>query len=175
MSVPSAFEPVRMSCSTGAGDPGHCPLIRRPCSVMNSAASPVRECSSSTFLAMRTPLASRHGPLPMRVRASTAAPLSGSCSTLIYARHNRAPAPTVVASRWQRASAPRSPPRLPVVLVTLLTKKVIGPVGSDGITLLVPPHPIARAHRASTGLHHSPYVVSAFPYNAISRLHAFSA
>src|SRR5947207_3213614 len=24
MSVPSAFDPVRMSCSTGGGDPGHC-------------------------------------------------------------------------------------------------------------------------------------------------------
>src|ERR1041385_1241089 len=149
MSVPSAFEPVRMSCSTGAGDPGHCPLMRRPVSSMKSAASPVRACSSSRLRAISTPLALRHGPIPMRVRPSTGGPLSGSRSTLIYARHVCPAPPAVAASCWHSASAPRSPPRLPVVLLALLTKNVIGPVGSDGITLFVAPHPAPSTQRAT--------------------------
>src|SRR4029453_7704549 len=74
ISVPSAVEPVRMSCSIGDGDPDHCPLIRRPFSAMKSAALPVRECSSSRFLATSTPLAWRQGPMPIRLRASTGLP-----------------------------------------------------------------------------------------------------
>jgi hypothetical protein len=47
------------------------------------------------------------------------------------------------------ASAPVSPPRLPVVLLVLLTKNVIDPVGLDGIVLLVAPHPAASTQRAT--------------------------
>src|SRR5262245_8459977 len=150
ISVPSAFEPVRMSCSTGAGDPGHWPLIRRPVWSMKSEASPVRECSSSRFLATSTPLALRQGPMPMRLRASTGPPpLAGSWLALRYARHSWPPAPAEVANRWHNASAPLRPPIFPVVLVVLVTKKVMEPVGLDGMVLLFAPHPAASMQRAT--------------------------
>src|SRR5262245_22367148 len=153
ISVPSAVEPVRMSCSTGDGDPGHCPLIRRPFSSTNSEASPVREWSSPTFLATSTPLALRQGPMPIRLRASTGPPpLAGSWSALRYARHSWPPAPAAVANRWHMASAPLRPPRFPVVLRELETKKVIGPLGFEGIVLSFAPQ-LATRTQSKTGDH----------------------
>ena len=61
-SVPSAFEPVRMSCSTGAGEPVHCPLMRWPRSSRKTPASPVRACSSVTLLATGARFALCQGP-----------------------------------------------------------------------------------------------------------------
>ena len=63
---PSAVDPVRMSCSTGVGEPAHCPLIRSPCSLTNSSASPVREWRSVRLFAMRSRFALNHGPVPIR-------------------------------------------------------------------------------------------------------------
>src|SRR5688572_29760447 len=72
---------------------------------------------------MDCPFTLCHGPLPMRSRAFTA---SAPC-VLRYARHVRPPAPTAVASAWQCASAPASPPRLPPLpSPTLVMKNVIG-------------------------------------------------
>src|SRR4051794_24410776 len=65
-----------------------------------------------------TPLALYQGPVPMRSRALTVVVLRYACQVT-------PPRPTAVARRWQRASAPGSPPRLAVVLVSLLTKKLI--------------------------------------------------
>src|SRR4029434_7348935 len=153
ISVPSAVEPVRMSCSTGDGDPAHCPLIRRPFSSMRSAALPVRECSSSRFLATSTPLALRQGPMPIRLRASTGLPpLAGSWSALRYARQSWPPAPAAVANCWHIASAPPRPPRFPVVLRELVTKKVMEPLGFEGIVLSFAPQPATRT-QSKTGEH----------------------
>ena len=66
ISVPSPFDPVRMSCSTGLGEPVHWPLMRCPRSSRNRAASPVRECNSATLFATSCRLALYHGPAPMR-------------------------------------------------------------------------------------------------------------
>jgi hypothetical protein len=69
-SVPSDFEPVRMSWRLGLSP---MPLFTSPFSV--SAVCLVRllsPCSSATSLAMITPLAFIQGPLPMRSRAFTA-------------------------------------------------------------------------------------------------------
>jgi hypothetical protein len=61
--------------------------------------------------------------------------LLASRSTLRYARQVRRPCPEAAASRWQVASAPDKPPRLPVTLVALVVKKLIvafeGRVGSE--------------------------------------------
>src|SRR5947207_15573754 len=81
MSVPSAFDPVRMSCSTGGGDPSHWPGMRWPCSATHTFASPFLACSSVTPPATRIPLAFTHGPPPIRLRASVGL-LSRSRSTL---------------------------------------------------------------------------------------------
>src|SRR5678815_1437524 len=59
--VPSAFDPVSASCSTGDGDPVHCPLIRWPRSSMKIAASPVRAWSSVRLFATTTLFAFLHG------------------------------------------------------------------------------------------------------------------
>jgi hypothetical protein len=68
---PSAVEPVRMSCWFGVSPR---PLTTVPFSVSAvSFASLLPLCSSSTLLAISSPLALRHGPAPMRSRASTAA------------------------------------------------------------------------------------------------------
>src|SRR5262245_22476772 len=102
--VPSAFEPVMMSCWFGESlRPG----TRAPVSV-----SPVcwlimllaGSCSASTLSAIMSPLKLNHGPLPMRSRASIV-------SVLRYARHCLAAAadPAVAAAAWQNASAPSSP------------------------------------------------------------------
>src|SRR4051812_37090881 len=134
-----------MSCCTGEGDPLHCPLIRWPRSSTNTAASPLRACSSVTFDATVTPLKLIHGPLPMRERASVARlPLSASRSTLRYARHVFEPTPAAAARLSHNASAPRRPPRLPVTLVLLVTKKlIVGVCDWLGEVLLLPPHAAA--------------------------------
>src|SRR4051812_35307002 len=76
------------------------------------------------------PFAFTHGPFPMRLRPSVGRlPLSASRSTLRYARQVFEPAPAAVARFWHRASAPRRPPRFPVTLVALVTKK---PSVADG-------------------------------------------
>ena len=83
ISLPSAVDPVRMSCSLGVGEPVHWPLIWRPRSSTNSVGSPVRAWSSVRSRAIVTPLALIHGPLPMRLRASVGwLALAGSRSTL---------------------------------------------------------------------------------------------
>src|SRR5215468_5595385 len=58
----------------------------------------------------------------------------GGVAALRYARQVLFPCPTAVASRWQRWSAPARPPRLAVVLVSLLTKKFI--IGLAAASLL---------------------------------------
>src|SRR5258705_7289983 len=154
ISVPSAFEPVMMSCSTGAGDPVHWPLIGLPCSSTKMVELPVRECRSARLAATVAPLALTHGPLPIRERASVGRlPLSGSCSTLRYACHNRLPAPAALASVWQRLSAPRRPPRLPVIFVLLVTKKlIVDPTGVGAALLLVPPQAETATASASRAI-----------------------
>src|SRR5215813_10644308 len=110
---------------------------------MKSAASPFLAWSAVRSAATVAPLAFTQGPLPMRERALVGPfPLSGSCSTLRYARQVFEPAPTGVARFWQMASAPRRPPRLPVVLVALLTKKLKGLAPGCGLgeEELPPPH-----------------------------------
>ena len=83
ISVPSAFDPVRMSCCTGGGDPVHCPGMRWPRSSRKTAASPFRACRSVRFAATVTPFTFTHGPLPMRERASVGRlPFEASRSTL---------------------------------------------------------------------------------------------
>src|SRR5262245_45114325 len=83
ITVPSALEPAKMSCSTGEGEPVNWPLIWVPRSSTKIVASPRRVCSSFTFAAICTPFELNHGPLPMRLRASVIRlPLSGSRSTL---------------------------------------------------------------------------------------------
>src|SRR5262247_2456222 len=74
----------------------------------------------------------------MRLRASVdRLPLSASRSTLRYARHRLLPAPAAVASVWQMLSAPRRPPRFPVALFALVTKKpIVGPVVVGAVLLL---------------------------------------
>ena len=72
--VPSAFEPVRMSCSHGVGDPVHWPLMRCPRSSTNTAASPLRAWSSERLFATSWRLALYQGPDPMRSRALTGCP-----------------------------------------------------------------------------------------------------
>src|SRR5262245_50583623 len=68
-SVPSLFEPVRTSCSTGLGDPAHWPLIRSPRSFTSPLASPERACRSVRLLATSIMLALYQGPEPIRSRA----------------------------------------------------------------------------------------------------------
>src|SRR6185295_4260807 len=45
INVPSALDPVRMSCCTGLGEPVHCPGMRWPRSSTNTVESPVRAWS----------------------------------------------------------------------------------------------------------------------------------
>src|SRR5689334_7103532 len=81
--VPSGCEPVRMSCMFGLSP---APLTTSPRSV--SAVCLVRlllPCSSLRLLPITTPLALRHGPVPMRSRAFTAGPPAPAC-VLRYAR-----------------------------------------------------------------------------------------
>src|SRR5213078_3441578 len=72
-------------------------------------------------------LALRHGPFPMRLRASTPWSPPGSV-VLRYARQFVCLEPAALASALQCASAPSSPPRsAPLPLPTLVTKNVISP------------------------------------------------
>jgi hypothetical protein len=70
--MPAESEPVSMSCWLGFSP---LPVMTSPFSV--SAVFLLRlflaECSCATLLAITTPLALRHGPLPMRSRAFTPA------------------------------------------------------------------------------------------------------
>ena len=106
-----ALEPVKMSCLLGFSTTvidGLALFVERRVLVTLFLA----ECSSSTLLAIITPLALCHGPAPMRSRACTT---FGSFSAvpwvLKYARHVRLPAPAAFASDWQCWSAPSRPPR----------------------------------------------------------------
>src|SRR6185436_2615889 len=123
---PAGSDPVRMSCSFGVSPR---PLTISPFSV--SAVSllilPLPECSSATLLATTTPLALRHGPLPMRSRALTPASPPGAV-VLRYAFQPVIFEPAALASALQCASAPSSPPRsAPLPLPVLVTKNVISP------------------------------------------------
>src|SRR6185436_7343911 len=73
-SVPSAADPVMMSCSTGGGDPIHWPLMGFPFSSTKSVELPFIAWSSVTLFATRTSLELIHGPLPIRSRALVARP-----------------------------------------------------------------------------------------------------
>src|SRR5437879_5815189 len=121
---PSGSEPVRMSCSFGVSPR---PLTISPFSV--KAVCLLRllcsECRSLTLFATTTPFAFRHGPLPMRLRAS--APWSPPGKVVLrYARQLVAFAPAALASAAQCASAPSRPPRsAPLPLPTLVTKNVV--------------------------------------------------
>src|SRR4029453_14887148 len=101
---------------------------------MRTAASPLRACRSLRSVATTTPLTLVHGPWPIRDPASTRAP-AASRSALKEARHVLLPRLTAAARLWQRASAPASPPRLPVTLVLLVTKNR-GPVEGEGVVLV---------------------------------------
>src|SRR6185369_15712213 len=96
-----------MSCLFGVSPR---PLLTAPFSV--SAVCLVRllvPCSSATSLAITSPFAFFHGPLPMRSRALTA-----PCPCVLrYACHVLPPAPAAAASDWHCLSAPSSPPRSP--------------------------------------------------------------
>src|SRR6516162_4398047 len=122
--LPSAVEPVRMSCSLGFGDPGQAPGTGCPRSSTNKIGFPLRSWRSARSFPTIRPLALNHGPLPIRSRALVGLLLlPGSRSTLKYARHVLSPDPTAVAKVWQIRSAPAKPPRLPVLLLALVTKK----------------------------------------------------
>src|SRR6267142_1509879 len=121
---PDGSEPVRMSCSFGCSPR---PLIGSPFS--DSAVCllmfALSECRSSRFFATTTPLALRHGPLPMRSRAFTPASPPGS-QVLKYAFQFTCFEPALFASALQCASAPSSPPRsAPLPLPALVTKNVM--------------------------------------------------
>src|SRR5215470_19549259 len=78
--------------------------------------------SSATSLAIISPLAFFHGPLPIRSRALTA---SAPC-VLRYARQVLPPAPAACASVWHCWSAPARPPRsAPFPEPALVTKNVM--------------------------------------------------
>jgi hypothetical protein len=81
--------------------------------------------SAARFSTARTHLALYHGHLPIRPRASTHG-VDPDRVVLRYARHVRSPAPTLIASVWQYASAPARPPRSPPLPgFTLVMKKLI--------------------------------------------------
>src|SRR6266581_2657451 len=120
--LPYAVEPVRMSCSLGFGDPGQAPGTGWPRSSTNKIGFPLRSWRSVRSLPTMRPLALYQGPLPIRSRALVGLLLlAGSRSTLRYACHVLSP--TAVAKVWQILSAPAKPPRLPVLLLALVTKK----------------------------------------------------
>jgi hypothetical protein len=94
-----------------------------PRSSTNKIGFPLRSWRSMRSLPTISPLALNQGPLPIRSRASVGLLLfAGSRSTLKYARHVLSPCPTAVAKVWQIRSAPAKPPRLPVLLLALVTK-----------------------------------------------------
>ena len=96
--LPSAVEPVRMSCSLGFCDPGQAPGTGCPRSSTNKIGFPLRSWRSMRSLPTISPLALNQGPLPIRSRALVGLLLfAGSRSTLKYARHVLSPCPTAVA------------------------------------------------------------------------------
>src|SRR6516165_12168324 len=135
--LPSAVEPVRMSCSLGFGDPGQAPGTGCPRSSTNKIGFPLRSWRSARSFPTIRPLALNQGPLPIRSRALVGLLLlPGSRSTLKYARHVLSPYPTAVAKVWQIRSAPAKPPRLPVLLLALVTKKpMLGGGASAALTI----------------------------------------
>src|SRR4051812_17671188 len=98
-------------------------------------------CSSSTSFATTTPFALRHGPLPIRSRAFTAACPSAPV-VLRYARQVFPPAFASFASAWHRASAPASPPRSPPLPGLVARKKVM----PESWACAAPPIVIAARH-----------------------------
>src|SRR4029077_8424100 len=104
-------------------------------------------CSSSTSFATTTPFALRHGPLPIRSRAFTAA-FPSAPGVLRYARHVFPPAFASFASAWQRASAPISPPRSPP-LPGLVARKNVMP---ESCACVAQPAVIAATHSALRSL-----------------------
>src|SRR5258708_276876 len=106
---PSGSEPVSISCSFGVSPR---PLTISPFSVKAVCLLMLlcSECRSLTLFATTTPLALRHGPFPMRLRASTPASPPGN-AVLRYARQFVCLEPAALATALQRASAPSSPPR----------------------------------------------------------------
>src|SRR5262245_21441027 len=55
--MPSAVEPVRMSCTLGVGEPDHCPGTLAPFSSRNRSALPLGNmCSAARFAASIWPL-----------------------------------------------------------------------------------------------------------------------
>src|SRR6266542_6461869 len=130
------------------------PLIGSPFSV--KAVCLLRlldgECSSSTFLATTTPLAFCHGPLPMRLRASTPASPPGAVVER-YARQFVLLEPAVCASAAQCASAPSSPPRsAPLPLPTLVTKKVMSACCACAVVLIPALNTTAETNQPAVGL-----------------------
>src|ERR1700722_10935276 len=122
--LPSAVDPVRMSCQFGL-KPKPAIIAPRSVSEVDAPSRTLPLCRSSTFCATTSPLKFCHGPLPMRSRALTGT-LGGTELVLRYARHVLLPAPTAVASCWQWRSAPSSPPRSPPLPEpTLATKNVM--------------------------------------------------
>src|SRR5216110_272073 len=122
--MPVGSEPVRMSCMFTASPR---PLTTSPFSVSAVCLLMLlrAECRSATLLATTTPLALRHGPLPMRSRAFTPASPPGNV-VLKYARQFVCFEPAALASARQCASAPSRPPRsAPLPLPTLVTKNVM--------------------------------------------------
>jgi hypothetical protein len=78
-----------------------------------------------------------------RADADSAAGVNGSAAVgwIVIGAEIRAP---FVATRAGGRGQPLRPPRFPVTLRELVTKKVIGPLGVDGITLSLAPQPATR-------------------------------
>src|SRR5262245_40520392 len=133
--MPIGSEPVRMSCSFGVSPR---PLIGWPfsSSAFCLLILLLAECRSATLVATTTPLALRHGPLPMRSRALTPAAPFGSV-VLRYAFQLVRLEPASLARVLQYASAPSSPPRsAPLPLPLLVTKNVISPLPFFALSFL---------------------------------------
>src|SRR3954466_14266899 len=99
-------------------------------------------CRASPLFATTPPFTLRHGPLPMRSRALTAAcpPAAG---VLRYARQVP-PAPVAFASDWQRAPPPVGPPRSAPSPGFEPRKKLM----ADCCACAAPPALIAATHSA---------------------------
>src|SRR5438309_2926518 len=121
---PAGSEPVRISCMFTASPR---PLTTSPFSVKAVCLLMLlrAECRSCTLLATTTPLALRHGPLPIRSRAFTPASPPGNV-VVKYARQFVYGEPAALASAWQCASAPSRPPKsAPLPLPRLVPEKVM--------------------------------------------------
>ena len=113
---PSAFVPVRTSCSSGVGAPVHWPLIITPCSSMKMVGSPFRMCNVVKFLRDQLPanVVPGAGADPvLGVDRSGAAVSGGVLGAQIGMPDSCCrPAPRPAANRWQRMSAPTRPPQI---------------------------------------------------------------